>query len=201
MTEVCIYRPSTIVAAYMSLVSCLPALEDVELCLPRPLDSSDLGCLLEALAWLPRLRALELHVEDSDQDDTNSDYYNDSSSDDEGYQPCPDTSAFARLRSLTKLEMSCGKESSYTVAGVVDALVSLTSLAELRLGLPQSRVVPSVLGQLKGLRSLALLYLRPCVLAAGCLELPILLSLEFASCKLQMNKCYRASPLSRASQA
>ena len=178
MSDTCMTVP-----AYMSLVSCLPALEAVELCLSRPLISKDLGCLLEALAWLPRLGALALEVEDSDQDDTDSDYYSDSSSDDEGYQPCPDTSAFVKLRSLTKLALTCGRESPYTVAGVVEALVSLTGLAELRLGLPQSRVVPAALGQVKGLRFLALSYIRPCVLAAGCLELPNLLNLEFACCK------------------
>ena len=170
------------ILAYMGLVSCVPALEDVELCLPDPLIPKDLDCLLEALAWLPRLRALVVYVEDIGEDDTDSDFDSNSSSDDEAHQPCPDTSAFAKLRSLTKLALSCGKKDSYTVAGVVQSLVSLTGLAELELGLPQSIVVPAALGQLKGLRSLELSYIRPCVFSVGCLELPNLASLEFASC-------------------
>ncbi len=37
-------------AACMSLVSCLPALEEVQLYLCGPVVPNDLGCLLEALA-------------------------------------------------------------------------------------------------------------------------------------------------------
>ena len=71
------------------------------------------------------------------------------------------------------------------MAGVVDALVALTGLAELELALPRSTTVPASLGQLKGLQSLALSHLRPCVLVAGCFELPNLLSLEFAYCSFE----------------
>ena len=110
------------IPAYMSLVSCLPALESVELWLPEPLVPDDLGCLLEALAWLPRLSALVLFVDANDYHDIH---------DDLEYQPCPDASAFANLHSLTKLALNFCKADSYTVAGVVDALVSLTGLAEL----------------------------------------------------------------------
>ena len=165
----------------MSLVSCLPALEHLEVHLNAPLDSSDLGCLLEALAWLPRLRALML-CEAPDMCENYEDYYSDNS-DDEPDPPCPDTSAIAKLRSLTKLSLCWSKEgNTYTIAGVVDALVALTGLAELNLGLPQSAVVPAALGRLKGLRSLVLSYLRPCVPVAGCFELPNLASLEFVNC-------------------
>ena len=45
---------------WIGLVSCLPALQDVTLTLTRPLKTDDLGCLLEALARCPRLRALDL---------------------------------------------------------------------------------------------------------------------------------------------
>ena len=166
-------RTSTNIPTYMSLVSCLPALEDVKLWLPRPLVPRELDCLLEALAWLPGLRALALSVDDSDANAVLHD---------EASRPCPDTSAFAKLCSLTKLALSFGVADTYTVAGVVDALVSLTGLAELNLGLPWSSVVPAALGQLKGLRSLVLSRLLPCVLEAGCLELPNLISLDFDSC-------------------
>ena len=49
----------------MRLVSCLPALEDVSLCLIG-LIRGDLACLLEALARCPRLRALDLDMIDDD---------------------------------------------------------------------------------------------------------------------------------------
>ena len=42
----------------MMLVSCLPALEQVDFPLARPPESDELGCLLEVLAWCPRLNAL-----------------------------------------------------------------------------------------------------------------------------------------------
>ena len=45
-------------SACAGLVSCLPALETVELIVS--LDAHDLGCLLEALAWCPCLRSLDL---------------------------------------------------------------------------------------------------------------------------------------------
>ena len=46
--------------AWISLVSCLPALQDVTLHVTGVNTEDDLGCLLEALAWCPRLRALDL---------------------------------------------------------------------------------------------------------------------------------------------
>ena len=174
----CFFRT---VPAHMSLVSCLPALEHLEMHLNEPLGSSDLGSLLEALAWLPRLRTLML-CERPDMCENYEDYYSDSS-DDEPDPPCPDISEVSKLRSLTKLSLSWSKEGdTYTIAGVVDALVTLTGLVELNLGLPYSAVVPAALGRLKGLRSLVLAYIRPCVPVAGCFELPNLASLEFVNC-------------------
>ena len=165
----------------MSLVSCLPALEHLKMHLNEPLGSSDLSCMLEALAWLPRLRVLML-CEAPDMCERYEDYYSDSS-DDEPDPPCPDISAVSKLRSLTKLSLSWSKQGdTYTIAGVVDALVALTGLVELNLGLPYSAVVPAALGRLKGLRSLVLAYIRPCVPVAGCFELPNLASLEFVNC-------------------
>ena len=163
------------IPAYISLISCLPALEDVRLCLPATLVPDDVGCLLEALAWLPRLRALDLWVDERGGVAWNT-------FDDEAVRPCPDTSAFAKLRSLTRLALSVGEADSYTVAGVVGALVSLTGLAEVELELPQSKVVPAALGQLEGLRSLVLSNSNFDDFEAGCLELPSLVSLEFAGC-------------------
>ena len=46
--------------------------------------------------------------------------------------------------------------------------------------------MPAALGQLKGLRSLQLSELEPCVLMAGCLDLPSLQSLEFWVCDIQV---------------
>ena len=158
----------------MSLISCLPRLERVELVLPEPLVPRDLDCLLVALAWLPHLSALGLSVDDYE--------FSSNSSDTELPWPCPDTSAFAKLRSLTRLALFFGKEAFYTVAGMVDALVSLTGLTQLNLHLPHSAVVPATVRQLKGLRSLSFSKLSPCVLEAGCLELPNLETLEFAKC-------------------
>ena len=73
-------------------------------------------------------------------------------------------------------------ESFYTLPGTVGTLVSLTGLTDLSLNLPQRAVVPAALGQLKGLRSLELCSMSPCVLEAGCLDLPNLLSLYFRYC-------------------
>ena len=157
------------IPAYLSLISCLPALEEVNLRLPKQVQI-EFDCLLEALACLPRLSALALSMGRQSHGDVISD------------DEAPWPTAFAKLRSLTKLALSCGKSQYYTVAGVVDALVTLTGLAELELSLPGSSVVPAALGQLKGLRSLVLSFLRHCVLEAGCLALPRLASLEFAYC-------------------
>lgn len=65
-------------------------------------------------------------------------------------------SAFAQLRSLTRLALRHGRVVPYTLADVVGALVPLTGLAELELGILRAAVVPAALGQLKGLRSLEL---------------------------------------------
>ena len=46
----------------VSLVSCLPALEDVDLSQAEPATANDSGSLLETLAWCPRLRALKLCI-------------------------------------------------------------------------------------------------------------------------------------------
>ena len=70
----------------------------------------------------------------------------------------------------------------YSLADVVGALVPLTGLAELRMGSVGRAVVPAALGLLKGLRSLTLRFMRPCVLTVGCLELPNLESLVFDHC-------------------
>ena len=166
----------TNIPTYMSLVSCLPALETVDLCLPRPLVPMELGCLLNALSWLPRLQTPDLSVDENDADASSDD-----SSDDEA---CPDTSVFAKLRSLTKLALSFCEADTYTVAGVVDGLVSLTGLAVLNLGLPQSTVVPAALGQLKGLRSLVLSDMHLHDFEADCLNLPNLVSLDFSCCNI-----------------
>ena len=163
----------TNIPTYISLVSCLPALEDVKLRLPKPLVPKDLDCMLEALAWLPRLRALALSL------------YGDERVIDSMVLPyCPDTSAFAKLRSLTRLALSFGGADTYTIAGVVPALVSLTAFAELYLSLPRFTVVPADLGQLKGLRSLVFFDITLTHFEAGCLKLPSLLSLKFDKCRI-----------------
>ena len=106
---------------------------------------------------------------------------------DEAYQHVsfPDAPAFAKLRSLTKLALSFNEEIPFTLADVVGALVPLTGLAELGLGVINDAVLPAALGQLKGLRSLELRNLQPCVLEAGCLDLPNLLSLDFQFCDFE----------------
>lgn len=90
-------------SAWKSLVSCLPALEAVELRLPESLQAADMGCLLEALAWLPRLTTLELCM-------MNDGLYADVWYDEEGNAPkrFPDAPAFAKLQGLTKLALAFG---------------------------------------------------------------------------------------------
>ena len=151
------------------LVSCLPALEDAELRLPAPLSLGNLECLLDALAGCPRLRALSLSTVNG-----------------RGvYEPPPPlfesgcARALAALRSLTRLALSFADVDNYTLADVVDAVVPLTGLAELTISLPKPAVVPAALGQLKGLKSLGLHRLDPCSFEAGCLSLPVLMSLQF----------------------
>ena len=103
-----------------SLVSCLPALERVVLVLSL-LTRDDLGGLLEALAWCPRLRALDLSVECF------------ASSEGDLHWPLPYASAFAKLSSLTTLGLEFDEEKPFTLADVVGALVPLTGLVELDL--------------------------------------------------------------------
>ena len=141
------------------------------------------GSLLEALAWCPNLR--ELSVNEEEQDD--GDLY------EEDHGPLPARGAcccalpFANLRGLTKLILAFGRADPIKLADVVDALVPLAGLAELRVAFAQPTVVPAALGRLKGLRSLAFHDIRPCALEEGCLYLPHLLSLEFWRCKFHMN--------------
>ena len=171
-------------SACVSLVSCLPALETAILHLPQPLAPADLRCLLEALAGCPRLKELKLHTNEreGDRDVDQSEW------------PSPNMSALAQLRSLTKLTLAFGKEELYTLAHAVDALASLTGLAELDFRSGKPVAVPATLRQLAGLRSLSLrkscrLSLEslgsPCVLEAGCFDLPNLQSLEIAGCNLE----------------
>ena len=162
-------------SAHTSLVSCLPALERVVLCL-EPLRRDELACLLEALAWCPRLRQLDLTIEyDHGKNEQGEDVQG----------PFPDASAFAKLSSLTQLSLAFNEGTLHTLARFVGALVPLTGLAELVIGLRQSAVVPAALGQLKGLRSLELYNMQPCVLEAGCLVLPLLERLNFISCNFE----------------
>ena len=156
-----------------SLVFCLPALEDAKLLFYQALTPNELSCLLEALAWSPRLRALDLCMMWRDEEWT-------------FIQPAAApiaasgcAAAFAQLRSLTKLALSFDKAEPYTLADVVAALVPLTGLAELTLGFIKDVVVPAALGQLKGLRSLELHGLRSCAVEAGCFDLPNLACLVF----------------------
>ena len=112
------------------LVCCLPALEDVTLYLAGPLPPDILRCLLEALAWCPRLRALDLSMYDFGIDEADED---------ENW-PFPDASVFAELRGLTKLALHFSLLDAYTLADAVGALVPLTGLAELCM---VSRSLPS----------------------------------------------------------
>ena len=154
--------------ACTSLVSCLPALEAAELCLPRSLTSGDLSCLLEGLAWCPRLAALSLRIPGYAGDDAR--------------QALPSMAALTKLRSLTRLGLSFG---IYTFASVMDTVVFLTGLTELTVDTRQPAVVPAALGQLEGLQALRLCGLKPCVLEAGCLDLPNLLRLEVVACSFE----------------
>ena len=163
-------RTERAASACTSLVSCLPALEQVELRLSGPLGPKDLGCLLEALAWCPRLSALDLCVLARGDHGLVADL------------PAPDLSAFAKLHSLLKLTLTLGEGDPFALDDIVHALVPLTGLVELRMCLPRAAQVPTSLGQLKGLQSLELSKLCPCVFAPGCLDLPNLLSLDFWLC-------------------
>ena len=162
--------------ACTSLVSCLPALEHVELCLDGLLSADELSGLLEALAWCPRLAVLHMCIEGhGGERDTP--------------QPIPDALALAKLRSLTKLTLAYEADDLVVFADVVGALVSLTGVTELGLGVPHPVVVPAALGQLTGLRSLQVWDTREangsCDFEAGSLNLPNLQSLECFSCGIK----------------
>ena len=160
--------------ACTSLVSSLPALEVVDLDLSGPVVREDLGSLLEALAWCPRLEALKLNMWCT--------YERDSSKQDLFVQPFP-APALAALSSLAWLDLCFDYMDDYALAGVVGALVPLSALTGLCLGFPKRAVVPAALGQLKGLQVLELSEMRLCVLEAGCLNLPNLQSLAFSQCE------------------
>ena len=163
-------------AACTGLVSCLPALETVVLILPDTLLPEDLGCLLDALAWCTRLRALELRVEyPTCEDDRAEPQVTDA-------RPWEKLASLAKLRSLTTLALAFGANDPYVLPDVVDTLVSLTGLAELSIAIYQPSVVPAALGQLKGLRALHFSGLCPDTFQAGCFDLPNLVSLHFRGC-------------------
>ena len=160
-------------AACTSLVSCLPALEEVQLHLCGPVAPNDLGCLLEALAWCPRLRALDLDM----------DSVAGGKADVPWAFPAP---ALANLSSLTSLDLGFHDSDHYILADVVGALVVLTGLVMLDIRFPTyggMHLVPAALGQLKALRWLLFWCIRTCVLEAGCLDLPQLESLDFCNCE------------------
>ena len=166
-------------AAYTRLVACLPALEHIDLGLDRPL--TDLGCLLEALAWCPRLKSLEIAMLDRTDDDGDVDDAAPHNFPALGCAP-----AFAKLRSLTKLALSfgSGEADPATYSTLVDALAPLSGLAELQYSSHGPALFPASLRQLKGLRSLKFWFLGPCIFEAGCLDLPLVQSLEFGSCAI-----------------
>ena len=150
-------------------MACLPALEHVDVNLYISQDLDGLGCLLDMLSWCPRLSSLGLDLLESAGD---------------AAQPFPGAPAFAKLRSLTKVKLVFGKDRC-TLAEVVGALSSVTGLTELALTMPQPAVVPAALGQLKSLQVLQFRRLCPCVLEAGCLDLPNLESLDFSCCQIE----------------
>ena len=154
----------------------MPALQDVDLSRTEPATADDSGSLLEALAWCPRLRALNLCIR--------LDY-----GENGALRRFPVVPALARLHGLTKLELSVMHLDSPTLDSVACALASLPGLAELtliRFGCESDpscdNVVPAALGQLKGLRTLEFHRLHRCALQAGCLDLPNLQSLVFRGC-------------------
>ena len=165
-------------ASLAFLVSCLPALQDITLSIMRPLIKDDLGCLLQALAWCPRLRALDLSTGQEHTLDVADEYL---------CWPFPDAAAFAKLHSLTKLALWFDKNDHFCLADMVSALAPLTGLSELTLWLDQPDVLPAALAQLKGLRSLTLKYFEHLSFEAGCLDLPDLLSLKFMYCCFEEN--------------
>ena len=157
-------------SACMSLVFCLPALEHVSLCV-EVFKLDDLGRLVEVLAWCPRMCVLELAILDG--------------GDDRPQIFC--STAFAKLRSLRSLTLCFNDdaEAHYVLADVVNALVALTGLEELTIDLSQPARVPAALGQLKSLKELQLFGMTPCVLEAGCLDLPTLERLQTVCCDIE----------------
>ena len=91
--------------------------------------------------------------------------------------------AFAKLRSLTKLKLDFNVADACIAASVVDALVSLTGLAELDLQFQSSKrtILPAAMGQLKGLRSLSFHHFIVSLRRVAS-SLPNLLSLTFWGC-------------------
>ena len=164
------------VPACASLVFCLPALEDVKLCFDNWLNPHELSCLLEALAWSPRLSALDVDMQD--------DWIRDDASG-TPFAASGCASAFAQLHSLTRLALCVGVAVSYPLADVVGALVPLTGLADLTLGIYRAAALPAALGLLKGLRSLEFRGVQVGVFEAGCFDLPNLVSLVFRGCSLE----------------
>ena len=164
----------------MSLISCLPALEHAELRLAGTLRTKKLCCLLEALAWCPRLTFLGLLMWHSGRADGGL-----------AMQPVPTLPPFAKLRNLTELVLNFGTAVPCTLPNVVDALAALTGLADLFINYPKAAVVPAALAQLKALQWLSLHSLQSCVLAAGCLNLPTLAHLEFHACHFEDREVLR----------
>ena len=159
--------------ACRSLVSCLPALEEIKLTVRAPVGYEDLGCLLEALAGCPHLRALDLG---SCRFDNREPY--------DGLHWLFPAHALAQLSSLTSLALNFGYD-PYALADVLGALASLRGLVKLCIGLAweaDKHLVPAALGQLKALRSLTFAGISTCVLEAGCLDLPMLQGLAFVKC-------------------
>ena len=106
----------TAALAATSLVSCLPALERVELRLYESLTAGDLRCLLEALAWCPRLRVLGFYTETYQGRAVP--------------QAFPDMPKLMKQRGLKALALNFRRE-IFAFASMMDAVVSLTGLIDL----------------------------------------------------------------------
>ena len=155
--------------ACMSLVSCLPALEQVDLSLPGFPAGDNMNCLLEALAWCPRLRFLSMWMMTEGFGDASF----------------PAAPAFAKLRSLRVLHLYLTGADHHVLADLADALASLTGLEDLRIEMSNSAALHEELGQLKGLKHLEFWNLSSCTLEAGCFDLPNLVSLIFEQCTFE----------------
>lgn len=161
-------------AACTSLVTCLPALENVYLEFSRPMAAGGLGRLLEALACCPRLESLTLSMEHEE----GFDWW------DRGWMQ-HSLAPIAQLRSLTDLSLSFADGAFYPLADVVRALVPLTGLHHLHVYLSQPAVVPAALGHLKAMEYLcfeSFESFESCVLEAVCFNLPNLQTLDFCEC-------------------